>query len=401
MSTQNSLLPEDQLILAVVKLHPSGSELLKLNALIAQVEDWDYLITTIIARGIGPLFYKKLPLLTNSTLIPAEISTKLQQVYYKTFSRSMVLYEHFRKVSTAFNIHQIPVIALKGIYLSEWLYQDIGLRQFSDIDLLVKEEDGARCIAMLEELGYVASKSQFSSIVSTQLAKNAVHYPPMIKDGVSIEVHIRLHRKTESYHIIIPTVWSNASPAIVNTVPVLVLNDVDLLFHLCLHLDKHFKIGHVQFTCFTDISNLLEKEADVMDWEKLSEVCRLYRCEEIVFQYIVLVNRYIQVTVPQDILDKYSYLLTQKEEILFIKYLKGYDGTNSAATKSGHFKYIKNLAGVSEKVRYLGAVLFPSKEFMIRAYKIKEPKWVLFYYPFRYYLGIKGVVNSLSKKSKK
>lgn len=126
---KKSLLPEDQLILAVVKLHTSSDELANINALVAQVEDWDYLITTIIARGLGPLLYKKLPLLPNSALIPLEVSAKLQQVYYKTFSRSMVLYEHFRNLGTAFNSQGIDVIALKGVYLSEWLYQDIGLRQ--------------------------------------------------------------------------------------------------------------------------------------------------------------------------------------------------------------------------------------------------------------------------------
>lgn len=395
---KKSLLPEDQLILAVVKLHPSADELTTITALVAQVEDWDYLITTIIARGLGPLLYKKLPLLPNSGLIPLEVSAKLQQVYYKTFSRSMVLYEHFRNIAIAFNSQQIPVIALKGVYLSEWLYQDIGLRQFSDIDLLVKEEDGVRCIEVLETLGYVASKYAFSSIVSTQLTKNAVHYPPMIKDGVSIEIHIRLHHKNQPYQIILPAVWSSANPAIINTVSMLVLNDVDLLIHLCLHLDKHFKVGQVQFTCFADISNLLEKDLNTLDWEKLTETCRLYRCENNVYLYIMMVQQFMNVSIPRSIYEKYSHLLTVKEEKLFINYLRGDDVSLSLVTKSGHFRYVKDLTSISEKIKYWLAVLFPSKKFMMQAYKINNPNRVLFYYPYRYFVGIKGVINSLRKR---
>lgn len=111
--------PEEKLILLCVKVQPTQPELEQLNILILQIEDWDYLITTIIARGIGPLFFKKLPLLSNHSQIPASIQTKLQQVYYKTFTRSTVLYEHFRKIGEVFAEHGISVIALKGIYLSE------------------------------------------------------------------------------------------------------------------------------------------------------------------------------------------------------------------------------------------------------------------------------------------
>lgn len=137
---------EDKIILSSINIHPSPIELEQLNGLIPLVEDWNYLISTIIDRGIGPLLFKKLPLLTNSLLIPESVKLKLQQVYYRTFSRSAFLYEHFRKIAEAFISQEISVIALKGIYLSEWLYQDIGLRQFSDIDLLVKEEDGDKCL---------------------------------------------------------------------------------------------------------------------------------------------------------------------------------------------------------------------------------------------------------------
>ena len=69
------LSPEDKLILSSIKIHPSKSELEQINNLIPKVQDWDYLISTLIDRGIGPLFYKKLPLLSNSAFIPIGIRT--------------------------------------------------------------------------------------------------------------------------------------------------------------------------------------------------------------------------------------------------------------------------------------------------------------------------------------
>jgi hypothetical protein len=96
------LRPEDRLILLCVKIHSTPEELEQMDGLIPQVGDWERFVTNAIYRGIGPLFYKKLPLLSNSTLIPGPIKNKLQQAYYKTFSRSTYLYDSFRKVAQAF-----------------------------------------------------------------------------------------------------------------------------------------------------------------------------------------------------------------------------------------------------------------------------------------------------------
>ena len=409
---------ENRLILSCIKLCPNQDELEQINGLISQVQDWDYFIHTIIDRGIGPLLYKKLPFLTNSSIIPETVKTSLQQIYFKTFSRSTILYEHFQKVAKAFTSHNIPVIALKGIYLSEWLYQDIGMRQFSDIDLLVKEENAESCLYILEELGYKKnSVGQLSEIVLSQFQKDIVHYSPMISNGVSIELHIKLHSKHEKYNLNGLELWKNAISSTINGVIVQALNATDLLIYLCLHLDKHFKVGPVQFTCFNDITNLLENLSGSLNWNEFTEACRLYNCEEVVYKYLVMVNTYMNAAVPADIIQKYSTLLTEKDEQLFIKYLKGDVGAE--ITLSSHFKYLKNVSSLSDRVRYVWGVLFPSRAFMVQKYGLqtKEPRtknpdrgknpevetrnmklkfWWL-WYPYRWWIGVRGVVNHLKK----
>jgi len=394
------LLPEEKLILACIKINPSSTEIEQINGLIALIKNWDYLTKTIIDRGIGPLLYKKIPILKNSSL-PEDVKLKLQQAYYKTFSRSTILYEHFRRIATEFTSQNIPVIALKGIYLSEWLYQDIGMRQFSDIDLLVKESDASKCLSVLREMGYKPANTadrNLSHLVEEQFDNDIVHYPPMLLNGVSIEIHIKLHRKTEQYNLFVPIVWKNAIPVIINGINVKAMNNNDLLIHLCLHLDKHVCGGHVQFTCYNDITNLLEKLANEIDWENFSEACRLYNCEKIVYKYIVMIYKYMNATIPIGIFRKYGYLVKKRDEQLFRNYLRGYKSETAKLKLSAHFAYIKNLQKPSNKVRYLRDVLFPSKAFMIQTYNIKNNSLVLFYYPYRLYIGIMGVINHFRSK---
>ena len=386
---------EDKLILSSIKINPSVSELEQIDNLILEVKDWDYLTKTIIDRGIAPLLFKKLPFFKNKSLIPEAVQAKLQQTYFITISRGTLLLNYFQHIAKAFSNQGIAVIALKGVYLSENLYHDIGLRQFSDIDLLVHEEDGERCLDILRNLGYRAvSALKLSEFVSSQF--DIVHYTPMVLNGVSIEIHIKLHRKGEMYNVLTSELWKNAMAVTVNKCNVLALEINDLLIHLCVHLDKHFQAGKVQFTCLSDIINVLNENEVGFDWGAFTASTQLYQSEEVVFKYIVLVNKYMNAPVPTDVINKYDYLLTEETEQQFFKYLKGVDSLGNVSLSS-HFYYLKEVTTFSNKVRYLLDVLLPSKDFMIERYKIKYSSLVIFYYPLRWSEGIKGVVFHLKK----
>ena len=203
------LTPEDQFILNCVKLKPSQSDIERLNFLIPLIQDWDNLLKITIERGIGPLMYKNILLLDKQYLIPSGHKDSLQQVYYKTLRRSMVLHDAYLKIVVKFAENGLRVIALKGIFLSDWLYGDIGLRQCSDIDLLIKPEDGLKGISILQEMGYASGQSKnISDFVESR--SNKVHFAPMISNLVSVELHTKLHRDSESYHLQPAACWENA-----------------------------------------------------------------------------------------------------------------------------------------------------------------------------------------------
>lgn len=386
---------ENKLILSSVKLNPTNQEVDMLNALLTSVTDWEYVGKHIVDRGIGPLLFSKLPQLTNKTLIPAYITNRLQQSYYLTLSRNMLMYNVFSQVIAVFAQHNIQVIALKGIYLSEAMYKDIALRQFSDIDLLVKEEDGEKCLNLLRQMGYSAYDSQERDIVVKTKAES-IHYTPMLKDGVSIELHTRLNRRKESFNLDISALWQNACQVTINKSAVYSLDNHDLLIHLCTHADKHFREGKIQFTCFNDITNFIENYQNSTSWNELVVRSQQYGCESIVFKYIMLVHKYMQASVPVEISQRYTSLLLHKDEKLFINYLSG-DFEEFTAVPF-HFKNINELDKLSDKAKYVLAVIFPDKNFMIKSYNIRTRSLYLFYYPYRWFVGLKGLIGKINTK---
>jgi hypothetical protein len=217
----------------------------------------------------------------------------------------------------------------------------------------------------------------------------------MIKNGVSIEIHIKLHLKTNRYNILLPTLWTNSIPVTLNGVQIYTLSINDLLIYLCIHLDKHFQEGKVQFTCFSDITNILELYSETIDWIIFTNVCQLYNCEDVVFKYLVLVNKYMNAKLPIVVLNNYQSLLTIKDEQLFYNFLQG--KFINLIPLSAHFRNLKLLQNFPEYIVYLWSVTFPPKAFMIQRYDIRRNLCVYFYYPYRYYIGIKGVINHLRK----
>ena len=260
---------ELQLILASAPLHTSPpaplhkarvareAELQSIDALIPAIEDWNKLALLLIDRGTAPLLYRKLPHLKNAALIPTQAQELLRKAYYKTVSRNTRIYEEFKGLSAVLQAHNIPFITLKGICMSEWLYEDTGLRQMSDIDILVLEEDGHRCLETLKQAGYVTIQDYTVDEFVDMKSQN--HFNPLFRNDVMVEIHIRLQNTREIYQQNLKEVWRDAVPVIINGVQTLRLELSDMLIHACLHLDKHFVTSHVQFTSFNDIVNLVRE----------------------------------------------------------------------------------------------------------------------------------------------
>ena len=119
--------------------------------------DWNYILECSERQGISPLFYWNLKKINNSKYVPPEVMKSLEKMYYSNLARNMLLYDELSKILTAFKKVGIDTIVLKGAFLAEEIYKNIGLRPMSDIDLLIKEKDLQKAKNELTKLMYFAS----------------------------------------------------------------------------------------------------------------------------------------------------------------------------------------------------------------------------------------------------
>ena len=389
-----ALLPVHRLFLLSARLRLTDAEQAEIKSLLTQINDWDEMVRWAIARQAGPFLFKKLSV--HAELIPQTALQALKQSWLKTLSRSMVLGQHFKEVATTFSLAGIDLIAMKGIYLSEHLYREPGLRQFSDIDLLVREADGDRAIALLSEMGYGSETLYMSGFYELHKDKRRpVHYPPMLKNGVSIEIHCRLYEDDSPYKVDMDALWENAVDVTLYGVGVKVFSPEHLLINLCLHLDKHFQGGEFQFTGFYDIANLLDGCGVAVDYQLMERIAREWNVVPYVYRHFALCEKYFGVNL--DVMQISSlYKLTKTDILLFSERLVGEGSKVNFFARHG--RELSRFETPLSKLLFVWHYFFPSREFIRRRYQPRNQLHLLLFYPYRFYIAFKISFSALKGK---
>jgi hypothetical protein len=381
-----NLSSEDILILACLRLNPSEEETLLIKQLLPDVNNWDYLCDNAIYNGVGPLVYKNISKIYDTGVFPEATIRKLKKSYYKTLSRNMVLYDHFRIAVNAFLKEKIPVIPLKGIFLAEEIYKDIGLRHLTDIDLLVKAENADKCRDLLIQNGYADT----NRIPDNFIEKFEKHLSPLVKDGVSIELHTHIHPLNNSFCVKIEDLWRNSSENMICGTYLYILSVNDLILHLCLHLNNHFETYKVQLKMISDIVNVIDLMNNEIDWEALKKTCTDYTCYDIICENLLLINKYIEIPVPSFFYDGKISIDSDMENIFIWALQNTRDDIylrQQGLKMRRNIINLKGVKGLRKKIIYLFGDIFPSRSFMYQNYRIKNKSKVYWYYVLRIFIG--------------
>ena len=144
------------LLCACATAHPSAQQVSRIAQAAGSSHDWTSLLHLAEHHGILPLVARNLT--TYAPRLPLEIAQILQSSYETNLRRNLWFASELSRVHQHFEQSQIPAIAYKGPVLAESAYGDIGLRTFSDLDLLVSPAAFVRAKLALKEIGYRPSQ---------------------------------------------------------------------------------------------------------------------------------------------------------------------------------------------------------------------------------------------------
>jgi hypothetical protein len=148
-----SLSPERELILRCATTTLDDERADRIKALLETELDWDCLLKEAEQHGITPLLYSNLEA-TFPGAVPEPFIHTLRDCFRKNLISNLLLTSEMCNVINLLESHGISAIPFKGPTLATAAYGDLALREFRDIDLLVRKEDVLKAKAILTARGY-------------------------------------------------------------------------------------------------------------------------------------------------------------------------------------------------------------------------------------------------------
>ena len=332
--------------------------------------NWKYLLNISLKYGISPVFYQKLKNTSLKTQIPEDIFLKFKHSYLHTFSSNLKRYNEISSFLTELQNNKIRAILLKGGALAEIIYQDIGLRMMTDIDILVKVEDIEQAEKILKSLGFLQT-TIYSSKLSHKLKLH--HQISYKKNNLMIELHWNILASHHRFEVNINEFIENSKEISIQNKKSYIFSPENLLQHLSLHFSHHINTKEFRLSWLLDIYKVLQFYKEKIDWKYLYENSKKYGFAQIIFENLYLANKYLDAPVEKSFFNHFtqnSINFTFEENFLYFLY-----EPNKKLKLTANFSYlkkIKKIKGTHYKILYLWQELFPQKKFLKNQYKIEN-----------------------------
>ncbi len=114
---------------------------------------WQAVMEAADQHGVLPLLYRNLKK-QNEVSLPPAIKTELSERGQKLLRHNLLLSGELVRLSRAFDEAGLDLMTFKGPLLAQMLYGDLSLRQYVDLDILVRVSQLMEAKRILAKLGY-------------------------------------------------------------------------------------------------------------------------------------------------------------------------------------------------------------------------------------------------------
>lgn len=286
---------EIRLVTACSQSGISPGEEADIISILGQPLDWVYIFQTAGKNGLLPLFARSL-LQNFSHLLTPEIVHELSALVKSITRNNMLLTLKLVEIVKILEKAGIPVLPFKGPTLALQAFNDLSLRHYSDLDILVMPKHFDESVKALSANGYVP-------LTNVSWLKRKLFFFTHKKDIVLTShdnrVHIELHWKLSGSHFSMPVeisrLWNRLEKLSLGGTEVNSLPFNDLFVYLCLHGSRH---EWERLSWIADLLNLVatrERSGKKINWNEIREHARNYGCERVLELGLFLVNYFFAV----------------------------------------------------------------------------------------------------------
>jgi len=380
MNINTDISNEESLLIGLCRLEFSSEQAGKLRTLASGIKKWKYLADLVNAHGVAALVYHNLEKLGIIQYVSQDVEDFLRNALMMSMSRNAYHLNEMNEVLKILNNAGIKTILLKGLALEITVYGNTGLRQMTDVDILIRREDCLKARDLLIAKGFssLPVKSPLHKIILTHTGK---HLPSLIKNGFSVEIHHELFGSGKSS--LTNMLYDKSVEYQINSERAFIPGAQIFFLYLVRHLFLHEKNNESQLRLYTDLVVLIEKFGDSIINTDLLLLAEMGGMSNTLFCKLESLRNMWGMSFPvwlNELIDREHDQGNRDKFIFFLRSPKN----NPVTDKAWLYRYnIREIPGIHRKLIYILGDLFPSISFMKKRYKCRNGWKALFYYPHR------------------
>jgi hypothetical protein len=230
-------------------------------------ENWASFLAACDYHQVGPIVFHRF---RQRGDVPLQALEHLRARFYHVSAYNHRLAMHLVQLMAEFEQERIPCLALKGPAVATAAYGDLSLRQYEDIDLMVRMEDVAKAFEMLIAGGFQPARGQAERYKHLNLDHEVTLTAP--DESYSVDLHWQLAPPyARVFGPDVCGVWLRAEQLLLPYGSVRVLSREDLFLALCQHGTRH---RWWQLKWLFDVAELLRQGA-TMDWPRVEDILKI------------------------------------------------------------------------------------------------------------------------------
>jgi hypothetical protein len=289
---------EQELLLCCARTRLDAEAAGRLRQLLRQRLDWVHLLGSAERHRVTALVYWHVRAV-NPESVPPQAGAVLRSAFEQNVRDNLAHTAELFRVLDLLQEHGILAIPYKGPIVAALAYGNLALREFSDLDILVRQRDVPRLWELLVAHGYRPGLDPKAMREAAPLPIPG-QYPFQSPGGDLIEFHTGSTLRYFPIPLDFEALAARLEPVSLGGRKVLSLSAADALPLLCVHGSKHFwdRLGWI-----VDIAELAQLPSG-LDWTRAFAAARAMDCEQMLLLGLSLAHDPLLAPIPEEILNQ-------------------------------------------------------------------------------------------------
>jgi hypothetical protein len=258
-------------------------------------EHWAAFLRLGMTHAMLPLAWRALERFADA--VPVALFGDLRDAWAANARRNLRLAGELRSIAARLEAAGVRSLAWKGPLLAQRAYGDLSLRQFFDLDVLIRRTDLQPARAALAELGFRPEKVMTDVQLETYVDHQGELELVRDADGLWLELHTAVVPTYYGSGRSSDDLWQHAVPVRMARTEVWALSSVDDLEALCVHGSKHRWDRLSWILDVALMTRLLEQEG----WSQLTSAARDHGTLRMVLIGLVLASDVCGASLPDEV----------------------------------------------------------------------------------------------------